>query len=363
MTSDNLSTLFTLDPNAPKAVGIGQGIVQSWNSTTGENSIQWGNGVLENLPSLTAESAELVAGDVVALLSSGDRMLVLGKVTTPGDPGTVPTWNADLTALAPLTDLAAATTGLTIQGATNVTTPDINGAHVVVNDPAYPGQVALYSGNPSEVDPGLVKPSLGAANYGVLEFRSPDLVGSGAYAYVLMEGYDDGHTNLTASADNFRFEGNTTFTLINWAGPVQIGDGTDFVTVDGKVVTNANLTDPTNTLVTDSGWVDLTPSAGWAHSAYTGVAKAQCRKIGNRVHFRGSLSGTSLAVNTTTAIATVPAGYFNGLLRNFRSLGTTGGFLGWANVTDTGVLQVNFKSPWTTAAAVIDVSGMSYLMD
>lgn len=247
MTSKNLASLFPSDSPGPQ---IRQGVVQAWDAGTGENSIQIAGGTLVNLPSLVAESAELVAGDVVAVLSSGDTALVLGKVTTPGDPGTVPTWNADLEALAPLSDLAAVTTGTTITGATNIGTPDVNGAHVVVNDPAYPGQIALYSNNPSEIVPGRIMPILGGASFGVVEIRSPELNAGGNIAYLLLEGYDDDHTNMTAVADNFRFEGNTTFTLINWSGPVQLGDGTDFVTVTGKVITGADLSSLTNTFPT-----------------------------------------------------------------------------------------------------------------
>ncbi|HEY9415884.1 MAG TPA: hypothetical protein VIQ30_14065 [Pseudonocardia sp.] len=248
MTSRDLSTLFQGDPSAPSQGSIRQGVVEAWNPDTGENSVQIAGGTIVNIPSLTAEAAEVVAGDVVAVWTSGDRALVLGKVTTPGDPGTVPTWNADLEALAPLADLAAVTTGLTVMGATNVTTDPGDGAHVVINDPLYPGQIAMYSGNPSELTPGLIFPILGDANYGVVEIHGPILNAGGHYAYLALEGYDDDHTNLKAAADNVRFEGNATFTLINWSGaPVQIGNGTDFVNVTGKVVTNADLSSTTNT--------------------------------------------------------------------------------------------------------------------
>lgn len=99
MTSDDTSTLFEPDPDQPPVLQLRQGIVQAWDADSGENSVQIAGGVLVNLPSLTAESATLVAGDVVAILSAEDRAVVLGKVTTPGDPGTVPTWEVDITAL------------------------------------------------------------------------------------------------------------------------------------------------------------------------------------------------------------------------------------------------------------------------
>lgn len=76
-----------------------QGVVEAWNSSTGENTIRVAGGVLVNLPALTGESAELTTDDVVVLVSAGGRWLVLGKATSPGDAGTVPTWSADIEAL------------------------------------------------------------------------------------------------------------------------------------------------------------------------------------------------------------------------------------------------------------------------
>ncbi len=48
-----------------------------------------------------------------------------------------------------------------------------------------------------------------------------------------------------------------------------------------------NLTNASNVItanITDSGWVDL---EGFAY--YSGVAKPQCRRIGNQIHFRGTV--------------------------------------------------------------------------
>lgn len=248
MTSRDLSTLFQGDPSAPPTMALRQGVVQEWDPDTGENSVQVAGGTLVNLPSLTAESAELVAGDVVALLTSGDRALVIGKVTTPGDPGTVPTWTADLTALAPLVDIAAVTSGTTITGATNISTPDVDGAHVVVNDPAYPGQIALYSGNSSELTPGLIQPVWGGANFGVVEIHSPILHAGGNYAYWTLEGYDDDHTNMVAQADAATFQ--ATNLVMNGFALLKLGDGTDWISIVGQAVTDADLSSLTNTFPT-----------------------------------------------------------------------------------------------------------------
>lgn len=123
MTSDNISSLFAPDPSRPAGAVLGQGIVQSWDGDTGENTIQFAGGTLANIPSLTSEAVNLVAGDVVALLVSGDRMLLVGKVTTPGDPGTVPSWPVDISALQVdvVTAQTTATTAQTAAGTAQTT--------------------------------------------------------------------------------------------------------------------------------------------------------------------------------------------------------------------------------------------------
>jgi hypothetical protein len=248
LINDDTSRLFAPDPSRPAGVVLGQGIVQAWDPDTGENEVQFAGGTLVNIPSLMGEAANLAAGDVVAMAVSGDRMLVLGKVTTPGDPGTVPTWNADLTALAPLTELAAITTGTTIMGATNVTTDPGDGAHVVVNDPAYPGQIVLYSGNSNEVVPARIRPILSDGNFGALEFRSPSTSGPDAYAYMEMDGYEDGHTSITTGAEIYRIEADS---ITLQGDEVRIGaDIGDRVTIVGNTVTDADLSSLTNTFPT-----------------------------------------------------------------------------------------------------------------
>jgi hypothetical protein len=244
LINDNIGALFQEDPSAPPAMALRQGVVQSWNTSTGENTIQVAGATLVNIPALTAESATLKANDVVALLTTGDTWLVIGKVTVPGDPGTVPTWVGDITALAPLTDLATVTTGLLMIGATNATAEPGSGAHAVLNDPAYPGQVALFSGNAGEVDPGLIMPVLGGADYGKLEIRSPALVVD-QFCYIEMDGFDDGTTSMVSQADTNRVQGDLL--RLHGFNEIEIGDSANNITIIGQEVTNADLSSATNT--------------------------------------------------------------------------------------------------------------------
>jgi hypothetical protein len=176
------------------------------------------------------------------LLASGNAWLLLGKVTTPGDPDTVPSWVEDLAALAPLTDLAAVTDGTTITGGTQSSAA--TGTRVVINDPAYPGEIVLWTGAADELEPSRIKPVVNAgAAY--LQLFSPKTTVGDAPAVVHLNS-DDGVSSFEVDADQQHFY--ATSMTIDGFGPtgVRLGDGTDYVSVIGKAVQNADLTDPSN---------------------------------------------------------------------------------------------------------------------
>lgn len=112
----------------------------------------------------------------------------------------------------------------------------------------------------------------------------------------------------------------------------------------------------------ESGWVNLTPASGWGSNPTATQRYCSARRVGPTVRFRGVINGT-LNVNTTHIIATVPAALRPSSGSNACAVANSGGFTGWANVTDTGSLAVHFKSPWTSGAATIDITGMSYTLD
>lgn len=246
MINDEIAPLFSLDPNAPAAVGLRQGVVEAWDPETGENSIQVAGGTLVNIPSLTAESSELAAGDTVALLASGDRMLVIGKVTTPGDPGTVPTWSGDIEALAPLTDLAQVTNGLVITGATTESDVAGTGPRVVINDPAYPGQIVLYTDDPAETEPARIYPVV-SGNIAYMHFVGPKTSGMGGLPATL-----DLEANTTTDERRIEVDADTyrlfsTHTVIDGFTQIALGDGSDYLHVVGDALQDADLSSPTNT--------------------------------------------------------------------------------------------------------------------
>lgn len=235
-----------------------QGVVEEWNAATGDNAVLVAGSKILNMPALTSESASLKAGDVVAILSTEDRSVVLGKVTTPGDPGTVPSWNADLVALAPLTDLAAVTTGTTVTGATQASSD--TGPRVVINDPAYPGQIVIYTGKADETEPARIFP-ITTSTDPYLRIVGPKTVGmSGIPATLDMSGDASGQRTIELDATDFHlFSSDTT---IDGFTRIRLGDGTDYVTITGQAVTDADLSDPSNvfpaSLLTDAGTETVT---------------------------------------------------------------------------------------------------------
>lgn len=132
MINDNLAPVLIAgsaqDPTQNAPLELRQGTVESWDPATGEGVVRIAGGSLANLNVLTSESVNLAVGDVISLLSFGDRSLILGKTTTPGDPDTVPTWAADITVLQ--TDVVTAqTTADTAQ--TTATTASADAATAV----------------------------------------------------------------------------------------------------------------------------------------------------------------------------------------------------------------------------------------
>lgn len=167
---------------------------------------------------------------------------------------------------------------------------------IEINGTAYPNQIALYSGNVSEVTPGLIRPVLGGANYGLLELRSPDLVGTGQYAWLELDGYNTGATVATLSADDVDIEAGNLVDVIGFGSGVRIGSDRTAgqnISVTGNAVTDADLSSGTNVFpslpysVAYSGTTDangfltvthgagFTPAGGWAATTNPASSFAQ----------------------------------------------------------------------------------------
>lgn len=80
---DDLAPL--LIPSKKEGVGFRQGIVLSYDQTTGENAVQVGGSIVTDLPILnTSEALLLAPGAVVGILTAGSAWFIMGRLTVPG---------------------------------------------------------------------------------------------------------------------------------------------------------------------------------------------------------------------------------------------------------------------------------------
>lgn len=85
MRGDDLTPLLAGKPE--QSVRFRQGTVVAWDPNTGNNTIEVGGAVLNNVPILnTGEAIVLKAGHVVGMLTWLSSWFILGRITVPGDP-------------------------------------------------------------------------------------------------------------------------------------------------------------------------------------------------------------------------------------------------------------------------------------
>ena len=83
--TDDLAPLLT--PGRDQGLKFGQGVVITWNTETGENTISFRGSSLTNLPLLnTTDGLTMATGDVVGILSTGTSHFVLGRIQNPPVP-------------------------------------------------------------------------------------------------------------------------------------------------------------------------------------------------------------------------------------------------------------------------------------
>lgn len=363
MIAENLGSLFSPDPSMPAAMALRQGIVQSWDPDTGENTVQVAGGTLANVPALVSESVALVAGDVVALLTTGDRWLLVGKVITPGDPGTVPSWPTDITALEtsvntvttvtipavqadvttaqttadtaaadattalskfPITETeisdgaistpklqADAIDGMVITGA--VIRTAATGPRVDINE-TFAGEMAFTTDRATEVTAGRIGPQWTLDSSLTTTVDSPvhSAVSSGLPAEIVLETTGGGFRNVWVNADR-----------------LVISD------VDPKVFVRTDWT----ALTLVNSWVDV--AGGRAH-----YSKDQ----GGRVQLRGLvISGAS---SGSLPICTLPTGHRPGQTMEWIMRGGSGVIMCAIQILATGVMTVVANASTASSSGV-----------
>ena len=86
---DDLTPL--LFPAPTGELGFHQGVIETWDPTTGENTVTMSGATLVNVPLLNSGNAgDLDTGAVVGMLRFLSSYFILGRITIPGDtaPGT-----------------------------------------------------------------------------------------------------------------------------------------------------------------------------------------------------------------------------------------------------------------------------------
>lgn len=130
----------------------------------------------------------------------------------------------------------------------------------------------------------------------------------------------------------------------------------DLAAAFGKIT--ATMYDQVVAALTDSGW--LGAGAGFTlASGFTASNNLAVRRIGNRVQWRGEISGTFAATTTVTALT---------VLAPFIPTNPVNSGVGWTNANDYGRMQI--ASPSGTmvvqcqvAATAVSVDHLSYLND
>ena len=153
---------------------------------------------------------------------------------------TADTAQATVDPLVPLTDLAAVTDGTTITGATQESSE--TGPRVVINDPAYPGEIVLYTGHPNELEPARIAPFVDEADSS-FQITGPKTTVGDAPTQVYMDSVA-GVSSYQVDADRQHFF--ATDMTIDGFSSLKLGDGTDYLEILGKAVSQADLSDPSN---------------------------------------------------------------------------------------------------------------------
>lgn len=84
-SQDDLTPLVL--PRQKEALGFHQGVIQAWNSETGQNTVNIAGAFVNDLPILnTGEAIVLKVGHVVAILRFRSTYFILGRITIPQDP-------------------------------------------------------------------------------------------------------------------------------------------------------------------------------------------------------------------------------------------------------------------------------------
>jgi hypothetical protein len=232
---------------------------------------------------------------------------------------------------------------LTVTGGT-IQTDVAPNKRIVLNDPAYPNQIALYSGNANESQPGIIAPVLGGANFGVLTLQSPVTDGGTVnYAYIELEGFTDGSTVANVSADSVAIEANDGMRISAFGSGIKLGENTsglDLLILNGVIINDAETW---HSVTFVNSWVDL-----------AGARVQYFKDATGRVQLRGqTVSGTA------ATMFTLPSGYRPSQSMEWIMRGVGGVVMCAVQVATTGVATVTANLA-TAQASGIKLDAISF---
>lgn len=139
--------------------------------------------------------------------------------------------------------------------------------------------------------------------------------------------------------------------------PAYVADKTNAVRYSERSSDWIAALSPSGATEYDTGWVDVTPTAPFAHGAIPG----QVRRVGKQVFFQGGIGG-SITQNTTTIIGNVPAGFRppDGARSITSGAATQGTAVYYMNVESNGDIRVRVTP---TGTYNIALGALGYLVD
>lgn len=216
MISDDLVALF--QPAKP-AAPFSQGVILSFDPSTGSNSVNLAGSILTDLPVLNSgDTVNFAAGDAVVLMRLGGSMAILGRCMVPGNAGFSAQSTRTEVASSPglVSNFGVPLSATTVATCSTITTPDWAN-HVAVHVSGFVSARNSSASNGflyAEVDvfgTGALRQVYVSALAGAFTGISPVEIGSGTvtagqtFSPALLVSTDSGTGAWAANSNNLAF--------------------------------------------------------------------------------------------------------------------------------------------------------------
>jgi hypothetical protein len=260
----------------------------------------------------------------------GGTVLIIERIQSQNYVTTVSGWAINADGTAEFKDV------ILIGGMFSTDTPP--NPRVVINDPAYPNEIVMYTGSPDETAPARIQPvDSGGTIY--MRLRAPATTAVPSPAEILMEANEgSGTRNIEISTDDYDLFADTT--TIDGFTSLRLGDGTDYLTV-------VSLPNSVEIRLEGETWhgTAATPLAGtWVDTA--GSRFGYFVDATGRVQVRGRVSGGGAGAT----VVTLPVGYRP--TSNLEFTMRAGTVVSAVSVSTAGVLTVTANLATASASGI-----------